>query len=495
MSHRSPQLGQRNRWTFLHVNSWMLGAKILVWANVVAAEPLSGFEKTHDSIERIAVERATKWVAAFNTQDAEAYGRFLEEHGPAILKYARDDARYAALLDGVAVRGSITAEGSHAKAVLAPPFIDGEIALDLKISPDPPYAIVTADLSPPNEAGVAIVPFETEAELIHAVNRRVTEQASRQRFSGVIHIENRDGVVLSIAAGNVPSLSAGCAPADVALNGASVPKMLVSASVLKLVDSGRVTLDDRIDQHLPDLGGRPLGAATVRELLDHSAGAGDFPKTAGPNRFTHQQLFDAGLQREPTHQLGKQWKYANYGYVLLGELLRRKTHQDGAAAARAWLESISPSCNSAVPGLTRDEAFDPWTDVTDGSVYATPTSAGGLRITARQIAGFFAQLKGGQVLSEQLLAAAWKGRWQMPDGRYALGFREYERAGLRYVGHGGAAPGVNNQIAYFPQSGWLIVVLGNTDPPYGSWVSEYIVNRMGHLARLDSLDPKRTGDH
>ncbi len=459
----------------------------------VSAEVSPTVRSTPDAksaVEAIAIERAKQWVAAFNTQDVKKYENFLKNNGPAIIKYARDDARYSLLLDGVSIKGDATAIGNHAKVVLAAPFIDGLIILDIKVEEHPPHSILTADLSRPSEEAAVITPFANEQALINLVTQRAQQQAGRNRFSGIVHVENRSGVVLSLAVGNAQELSVGCNASDVALNGASVPKMLVSTSVLRLVASGKVRLDDRIDRHIPELAGRPLGEATVRQLLDHSGGAGDFPKLTGANRLAHQNLFVAGMSATPTHRPGKQWQYANYGYILLGELIRLKTGRDGAAAVEAWLKDLAPPCGTYIAGLTREEVFDPWFPVEKDSFYATPTSAGGQKVTARQISSFFAQLAAEQVVPKPLLLEAWQGKWQMPDGRYGLGFREYERAGLRYVGHGGAAPGANNQISYFPNSGWLIVVLGNIDQPYGAWMSDYIVNRMGSLASEDAMAPK-----
>jgi hypothetical protein len=48
-------------------------------------------------------------------------------------------------------------------------------------------------------------------------------------------------------------------------------------------------------------------------------------------------------------------------------------------------------------------------------------------------------------------------------GRHGYGFETRVINGVRIVGHQGAAPGVSNQVDFYPDLGYVMVVLGNTD--------------------------------
>jgi D-alanyl-D-alanine carboxypeptidase len=52
-------------------------------------------------------------------------------------------------------------------------------------------------------------------------------------------------------------------------------------------------------------------------------------------------------------------------------------------------------------------------------------------------------------------------------GTYGYGFSVQTKPQLR-VGHGGGAPGVNAEIALYPDSGWQLIALSNNDPPAAS---------------------------
>jgi D-alanyl-D-alanine carboxypeptidase len=64
-------------------------------------------------------------------------------------------------------------------------------------------------------------------------------------------------------------------------------------------------------------------------------------------------------------------------------------------------------------------------------------------------------------------------------GKYGFGFfDDGGESGARHFGHGGGAPGMNGDLQIYPQSGYLIAVLANMDPPAASRVSEFIANRL-----------------
>ncbi len=61
---------------------------------------------------------------------------------------------------------------------------------------------------------------------------------------------------------------------------ASITKAYTGAIVLRLVDQERISLDDTVGEHLPDM---PLAwqKATIRQLLNHTSGIPDYTKSVG----------------------------------------------------------------------------------------------------------------------------------------------------------------------------------------------------------------------
>jgi hypothetical protein len=66
-----------------------------------------------------------------------------------------------------------------------------------------------------------------------------------------------------------------------------------------------------------------------------------------------------------------------------------------------------------------------------------------------------------------------------PGAGYAYGFEDRrDAAGNRSVGHGGGAPGMNGDLRISPESGYVIAVLANMDPPAAQRVSDYLDARL-----------------
>ena len=71
------------------------------------------------------------------------------------------------------------------------------------------------------------------------------------------------------------------------------------------------------------------------------------------------------------------------------------------------------------------------------------------------------------------------GKVDSPGGeKYADGFGDRTQNGVRSFGHGGGAPGMNGDLKIYPESGYVIAVLANLDPPAATRISDFIGNRL-----------------
>ena len=110
----------------------------------------------------------------------------------------------------------------------------------------------------------------------------------------------------------------------------SVTKTFVAATVLELVDEGRLSLDDSVRRFLPEVS-QVSRAITIRQLLDHTSGLADVFNDATrrgleehPERaWSTRQLLTS--LHSPWYQPGEGWAYANTNYYLLGMVVERVT--------------------------------------------------------------------------------------------------------------------------------------------------------------------------
>ena len=126
---------------------------------------------------------------------------------------------------------------------------------------------------------------------------------------------------------------------------ASVTKILVTLpEALERLD-----LDKPLGQQWSRAAGKPVGAATVRQLLAHNAGLPaivPFFQTAQSRDEIVEGALSLSLEREP----GGDAVYSDFGFLLLGELIQETTGRTLAdlAAARTGLR-FGPISGVAVP--------------------------------------------------------------------------------------------------------------------------------------------------
>jgi D-alanyl-D-alanine carboxypeptidase len=207
---------------------------------------------------------------------------------------------------------------------------------------------------------------------------------------------------------------------------ASVTKTFTAAAILRLVESGRLGLDDPIVDRLSPAtasllrrDGYRVDAIRIRHLLMHTSGLYDYASDPafvsyvlahGRHHWTRrEQVRFAMSHGKPYAPPGREFHYADTGYILLGEILERRTGRSLAAAYRSllrfdklglrrtYLETLEPRPSAAQPRAHQyyqridATAFDPSFDLYGG---------GGLVSTVDDLARFYRALFHGGVFDK-----------------------------------------------------------------------------------------------
>jgi CubicO group peptidase (beta-lactamase class C family) len=267
---------------------------------------------------------------------------------------------------------------------------------------------------------------------------------------------------------------------------ASTTKQFTAALVLRLVEQGKLRLDGRIVDYLPDYP-RPQGErVTLHQLLSHTAGLPDYPRLP---RFYDDRATRAHTTAELvalfdslplTHEPGARWDYSNSHYVVLGAVIERVTGESYATALRTRL--LEPL------GL-RETAYDDPLPVVEGRAagyvrtpdgivnapFIDPSvvfAAGMLRSTTHDLLRWAGLLREGRVFRDSASAAAmFKAHADtgLPLGGYGYGvFVGTQTLGgraVRVVQHGGTIHGFAAGFWRMPDEDRVVVVLDNTMNP------------------------------
>jgi D-alanyl-D-alanine carboxypeptidase len=264
--------------------------------------------------------------------------------------------------------------------------------------------------------------------------------------------------------------------ADQSFRIGSVTKQFAAAGLLKLVDAGKVGLDDPLSKFLPDF---PNGARiTVRQLLDHTSGIKSYTDMAGiMDGPIRQDLSTAALvatfKDQPVDFApGEGWAYNNSGYVLVGAVIE-------AASGKPWHAYLSESLlapsglsrtvygadDTLVAGMARGYT------VRDGRIapaaflsMTQPHAAGALVSTVDDLHRWNRSLHGGKLLTAKSYANMTTPAGKAADSMYGLGISSGGTLrGLKLQQHGGGIFGFSSYLMYAPDAGLSVAVLQNTD--------------------------------
>jgi len=153
---------------------------------------------------------------------------------------------------------------------------------------------------------------------------------------------------------------------------ASNTKTYTAAAILRLMEQGRLSLDDPITRHLAAeeiiplrRDGYDVERITVRHLLHHTAGLYDYatdPRfvaivtTTPTHRWTRAEQVDSAMVWGDAYGApGAVFHYTDTGYILLGRMIERLSgmglaeayrsllRYDSVGLATTWLETLEPA--------------------------------------------------------------------------------------------------------------------------------------------------------
>ena len=428
------------------------------------------------------------WLAAFNSADAarlRAFDAAYSREGPT--PPVEDRLQFRAATGGFNVVRIEKSEPLSLVVLVQERSSDTVARQELTVSDaQPPKILVSKIEAIPRPADLAI-PRLKEPAALAALTAHGDELAKRDEFAGVVLVARQSEVVLQKAWGLANRETKAPNTLDTRFRIGSMNKMFTMVSVLQLVEAGKISLDDTVGKILPDYPNQDVASKVrVRNLLTHTGGTGDiFGPEFDKNRLTlreHADYLKLYGARGLTHEPGAEFRYSNYGFVLLGAIIEKVSglsYYDYVRshvflpAGMASTDSLPES--QAVPnrsvGYMKENAK--WVPNTD-TLPVRGTSAGGGYSTAGDLLRFAQALESGKLISKASLAMA-----TTPfKEHYGFGLGIQGEGALRSFGHGGGAPGMNGELRIFPELGVVVVCLSNLDPPAATRLVDYFALRM-----------------
>lgn len=258
---------------------------------------------------------------------------------------------------------------------------------------------------------------------------------------------------------------------------ASMSKQFTAMAVALLDDAGKLSLDDDIRQHLPEIPdyGETI---TIRHLIHHTSGLRSdliLLVSAGwrlEDVITNADVLElAKMQRNLNFRPGEKFAYGGVGYLLLAELVKQV---NGQSLAEFCQEQIFEPL-----GMIHTHFQDDYLRVIKNRAYAyypagdnhyqnailTCALVGGtgLYTTIEDVAlwdeNFYTGQVGGQSVIEQMHQ-----RGVLNNGKeidYAFGLILDKHKGRKVIVHGGDGAGIHSYMMRFPEEHFSVVIFGN----------------------------------
>lgn len=273
----------------------------------------------------------------------------------------------------------------------------------------------------------------------------------------------------------------------------SVGKQFTATAVMMLVEEGKVGLDDPLTKYFKD-SPKSWNDVTVRELLSHTAGFGDYPKGFDFRKdWTESELLKLVQGIPLAYPPGTKWAYSNLGYLTLGILIHNVTGEFygdflqqrifrplGMNSTRIISESdIVPNRAAGyrlVEGeLKNQEWVAPMINTTaDGSLY----------FSTLDLAKWDAALYTEKLLKKSSLDQMWTvanlKNGQPDKGNYGFGWFIDDRHGHRCIHHDGAWQGFQTAIDRYVDDQLTVVALSNLSGSEPGKITQHVAEM--HLA-------------
>lgn len=298
--------------------------------------------------------------------------------------------------------------------------------------------------------------------------QQLLEQTYAADAPGVVVLVARGDEVLLRAARGVADVGTGrpLTPDDRFRIG-SLTKQMVAAGLLKLVEAGKVSLDDPLSKYVPDFAGGDR--VVVAQLLNHTSGISGLPDMARvpagvlPQQASTDALIAAFKHQAPASEPGERFAYNDSGYILVGKIIE-------SAGGQSWHEYLEETifrplgmdatcycANAALVAGHVPQAGQAWRSAPPNLTWEH--AAGALATSANDLLKWNRTLHEGRVLAPATYREMVTPRG--PAGNYGFGIDHASLRDHEQLAHSGSVIGYAAHLLYLPGPDLTVVVLRN----------------------------------
>jgi D-alanyl-D-alanine carboxypeptidase len=255
----------------------------------------------------------------------------------------------------------------------------------------------------------------------------------------------------------------------------SISKQFAAAGLLKLVEAGKLSLNDPLSKFVPNFPNSKH--ITVLELLNHTSGVKDYTQIAGwangrlDKAMSTAQLIATFKDAKPDFAPGAGWAYDNSGYVLVGAVIEAVTGEPWYVYLRRALFvplGLTHTGYGSDPKFAAQQAHG--YSLKDGKVapakvfnMTIPGAAGGLVSTVDDLLKWNLALHEGRVLKSATYRQMISPIGKAIGANYGFGIERTTLQGQPMLEHDGGIFGFASMLQYVLGQDISVIVLQNND--------------------------------
>jgi CubicO group peptidase (beta-lactamase class C family) len=321
---------------------------------------------------------------------------------------------------------------------------------------------------------IVLLAADARADSLARVDEFVRAEMAREKVPGVAVAIVDHGSVVKAEGYGLANVEHGVpVRADTMFQSGSLGKQFTAATVMTLVEEGKIGLEDSIAKYFPEAP-EPFRAITVRHLLTHTSGIPDYTEGTIDLRrdYGEDELAKLAFGLKLEFAPGSRWNYSNTGYLMLGVLVHRASGRFygdvlrdrvfaplGMETARIISEEDIVPHRAAGYRLVKGELKNQeWV-----APKLNTTADGSLYFTVLDLVAWDKGLRAGAVLKPESWAAIFQ-PVRLNSGKtfpYGFGWSIEEAGGRPLIEHGGSWQGFRTHIARYLGDDLTIIVLAN----------------------------------
>lgn len=321
------------------------------------------------------------------------------------------------------------------------------------------------------------VKSQNSENIVYPIRSHLKNLEKENNLSGVVLIAKNGKPIYREAFGfaNLPD-SIKNKP-DTKFNLASINKMFTAMAIMQLVESGKISLRDKVGKYLLDYPNKTVAeSVTIHQLLTHTSGMSSFweeyDKLAKEKFKTVSDYLSLFVDKKLDFTPGSDFLYSNSGYMVLGLIIEKVSGQNYFDFVKQYIYKPAKMINTdayeldnVIPNLATGytmslEEPGQWKNNIFSNL-AKGTPAGGGYSTVDDLLNFANALQNNLLLSKENTALCTSGKVKYREGMYGYGFEENTINGHRIIGHTGGHDGIACELMIYPDLGYTVVILTN----------------------------------